>query len=540
MSTETTPPKAPETPATPDVPADTAGTPATTPSTNTAAATADDAPDTAVPANTPLVQTDDTPTTATPAADTPATHTPDDPPAAPPASPTQPPRHPLWQRIVLWSLAVLLVISLGAAGMAGWDAWRFLNTPAATPGEEVFVDVDPGASFDKVSQTLERRKIITSAWRLRLLAEWKGWQNGLKVGRFQVHTGWTPERILDQLINGQPVLYRITIREGLTWWETARLLEAEGFVTFDDFKAVIHDAAQLRHWGIPFANAEGFLFPETYLLKKPQTLDRASAKNIAGRLVDTFWRRAVTLWPEGRKPDADTLRTLLTLASIVEKETAVPSERPRVAGVYTNRLRIGMILQADPTVIYGLGTGFDGNLRRSHLQDDTNPYNTYRKGGLPPGPICSPGFESLKAASRPEKHQFLYFVARGDGSHVFSTNLDDHNKAVRQYLARRQGNGGTAQPSGTTSTATAAQPAGNATPSSADDAPAPASPEAAQPATETNAAPASTGSGNTAPTSVASPTAPPATDDAPVKETPGTPAPATTSPSSTPATADQP
>lgn len=533
MSTETTPPKTPETPATPDVPTDTAGTTATPPSTNAPAATAGDAQDTAVPAP-PLVPTDDASSTATPAADTPATQPPGEPPAASPASPTQPPRRPLWQRIVLWSLAVLLVISLGAAGMAGWDAWRFLNTPAATPGEEAFVDVDPGASFDKVSQTLERRKIITSAWRLRLLAEWKGWQNGLKVGRFQVHTGWTPERILDQLINGQPVLYRITIREGLTWWETARLLEAEGFVTFDDFKAVIHDTAQLRHWGIPFANAEGFLFPETYLLKKPQTLDRTSAKNIAGRLVDTFWRRAATLWPDGRKPDADSLRTLLTLASIVEKETAVPSERPRVAGVYANRLRIGMILQADPTVIYGLGTSFDGNLRRSHLQDDTNPYNTYRKGGLPPGPICSPGFESLKAASRPEKHQFLYFVARGDGSHVFSTNLDDHNKAVRQYLARKQGNGGTAQPSGTTNTATVAQPAGSATAPATDGGSTPASPEATPPAVEATAGQASTVPTNATPTA-APPEAQPAAGDTPVKE-----APATVTPATPPSKAGQP
>lgn len=347
------------------------------------------------------------------------------------------PRRPLWLRWLLrLLLGVLLVVSCAAA-YAGFDAWRFLTVPPQDPGVETTFDVEAGTSFDRVARQLEQRGIVTSAWRLKVLGHWKEWTGSLKAGRFAVHTGWTPERVLDQLVNGQPILYRLTLREGLTWWEVGRLVEEEGFAGFADFNAVIHDPAFLRHYGIPFPSAEGFLFPDTYLLKKPQKLDREAARSLAGRLVDNFWRRNVGVLPQGFRTPPDELRRLVTLASIVERETGDPAERARVAGVYVNRLRVGMILQADPTVIYGLGPVFDGNLRRSHLQDATNEYNTYRRPGLPPGPICSPGYEALRAAANPEQHGFFYFVARKDGTHQFSTNLDDHNAAVRKFQLGR-------------------------------------------------------------------------------------------------------
>ena len=200
-----------------------------------------------------------------------------------------------------------------------------------------------------------------------------------------------------------------------------------------DFDAVIHDSEFLRHWGIPFESAEGFLYPDTYFMPQPRAMDPAAARAAAGRMVDTFWRKADALWPEGR-PDPATLRRVVTLASIVEKETAVPAERSRVAGVYANRLKKNMLLQADPTVIYGLGPDFRGPLLTKHLQDGGNAYNTYRLAGLPPGPICSPGLAALRAALSPEVHNYLYFVANGkDGGHVFSTTLSQHNRAVRDY-----------------------------------------------------------------------------------------------------------
>jgi len=331
-------------------------------------------------------------------------------------------------------LLLCLLLALCAGGFVGYEAWRFLNTPSASPGEEQLFDVDPGTSFGKIAEQLEKRGLVTDAKKLVLLARYKKWDSRLQSGRFQLHSGWLPERILDQLVNGHPMLYRITLREGLAWWEAARILEQAGFVRADDFRAVIFDPEFLRHYGIPFHNAEGFLYPDTYLLKKSETLDAAAARTVAGRLVDTFWQKSARLWPDGKRPNSQELRKIVILASIVEKESAVPEERPRIAGVYAKRLSINMPLQADPTVIYGLGPKFDGNLRRIHLDDPKNLYNTYKIPGLPPGPICSPGLASLKAVLAPEEHNYLYFVAKGDGGHVFSTNLNDHNRAVRQWV----------------------------------------------------------------------------------------------------------
>ena len=280
---------------------------------------------------------------------------------------------------------------------------------------------------------------MTDARRFGYLARYKHWENRLQAGRFALNTGWTPDKVLDTLVNGQPVLFRVTVPEGLTWWQTGRLLEDAGLARFEDFRQVIMDPDFLRHYGIPFATAEGFLMPDTYLLKKADVLDLAQARAVAGRMVDNFWRKAAGLWPDGKKPDAATLKTWVILASVVEKETAVEDERPRVSGVYQNRLQKNMLLQADPTVIYGLGPAFDGNLRKSQLDDAANPYNTYQRPGLPPGPICSFGLTALAAAIHPEAHKYLYFVAKTDGGeHVFSTNLNDHNKAVRQYLQNRR------------------------------------------------------------------------------------------------------
>lgn len=184
--------------------------------------------------------------------------------------------------------------------------------------------------------------------------------------------------------------------------------------------------------------------PDTYLLKKTDEPDdaqfKAQARAVAGRMVDNFWRKTAAVWPGKARPKPDDLKKWVILASVVEKETAIDAERPRVAGVYRNRLARQMLLQADPTVIYGMGPAFDGNLRRKDLDDPNNPYNTYQRPGLPPGPICSFGTAALASAVNPEAHDFLYFVAKTDGGeHVFSTTLTEHNRAVRQYLQNRRG-----------------------------------------------------------------------------------------------------
>lgn len=342
------------------------------------------------------------------------------------------PSRRIWLRCLIG-----LVVSVALLAMtAGYLIFSFLHTPGSSPAREVEITISPGMSFTRLAKMLADNGVITDAGKFTLYARHKGVADRIKSGRFLVNSGWTPPQVLDHLVNGLPYLERVTIPEGLTWWETGKRLEEAGMVHFEDFKKVVHDPAFLRHWGIPFPSAEGFLFPDTYLIGRPLELNEASARAVAGRLVDTFWRRTASLWPGNTRPGkglAGLVRDRVRLASIVEKETSVPAERARVAGVYLNRLQKGMRLQADPTIIYGLGPSFSGPIRRSQINDANNPYNTYQKTGLPPGPICSPGLASLAAASTPEKHGYFYFVATGDGGHVFSTNLQDHNKAVQIY-----------------------------------------------------------------------------------------------------------
>ncbi len=342
-------------------------------------------------------------------------------------------------KFILRCFAFLLFVALVGLGFVYWQAKTFLETPPQSPGKEVYFDVEPGATLKSVALELEKKGLILDSLKFTLYARFKKVENNLQVGRFKLHSHWLPDAILQELVFGKAILHRITIREGLTWWQVGRLLEKNGFVKFDDFKEVIMDEAFLRHYGIPFTSAEGFLMPDTYLLKKEDVPTKEQARAIAGRLVDTFWIKMKPYWLGGVKPGREDLRRTVILASIVERETRVPAERARVAGVYTNRLRINMILQADPTIIYGLGPAFDGNLRRKHINDANNLYNTYQHAGLPPGPICSPGVAALRAALQPEKHDFFYFVAITDGGeHAFSKTLAEHNRAVRQYLRNRK------------------------------------------------------------------------------------------------------
>lgn len=346
-------------------------------------------------------------------------------------------------KTMLRILSLVLLLILAACGWLWYETHVFLHTAPETPGREMLFDVPQGARLAQVAAALAQKGLVTDARKFSLLARYKQWGNRLQAGRFALNSGWLPEKVLDTLVNGKPVLFRITVPEGLTWWQTARLLEEAGLVRFADFRDVITDPDFLRHYGIPFATAEGFLMPDTYLLKKADAPDdarfKAQARAVAGRMVDNFWRKAAKVWPGNIKPKVQDLKQWIILASVVEKETALDAERPRVAGVYKNRLARKMPLQADPTVIYGLGPGFDGNLRRKDLDDPANLYNTYQRPGLPPGPISSFGTTALAAAVNPEAHDFLYFVAKTDGGeHAFSTNLADHNRAVRQYLRNRR------------------------------------------------------------------------------------------------------
>ncbi len=340
---------------------------------------------------------------------------------------------PCKKRHVLLRIFFVLLLAFAGAALYAWqDARHFLETAPSSQGKSVIIDIRQGMALQQIAAMLQKEGVVTDALRFSLLARWREKGRSLQKGRFLVRTDWQPEKVLEMLATGKAMLYRLTLREGMPWWEVADQLEKEGFCKASDFTSVIHDPDFLRHWGIPFGSAEGFLFPETYLLPHPEEMDMEAARAVAGRLVDTFWQKAGKLWQA--RPSADELRDLVILASIVEKETGVPAERARVAGVYANRLRRGMLLQADPTVIYGMGRSFSGQLLRRHLDDAGNRYNTYQNPGLPPGPICSFGASALKAAISPESHDFLYFVATGtDRGHAFSRSLAEHNAAVQRY-----------------------------------------------------------------------------------------------------------
>lgn len=337
---------------------------------------------------------------------------------------------------LLIALAVVAALALCAAGWVGWQVHSFLNTAPEDSGREVVITVEPGSTFDKVAQTLASENCITDVKKFRMLGRWEKKISRIKAGEFLLTTAMTPRDVLDALTSGRPMLHKLAVPEGLTWWQIGRLVEKSGLATFESFEAAIRDKKLLAEFHIPADTAEGYLYPETYHLPRPRN---KSAHPIVRTMLAAFWKQAGNkLWP-GKRPTPKELTRMVTLASMIEKETADVSERARISGVYTNRLRRGMLMQCDPTVIYGLGTAFDGNLKKKHLQDKSNPYNTYRLRGLPPGPICSPGFGALHAAMNPEKHKYLYFVAKGkNGSHAFSKTLVEHNAAVRKYQLRRR------------------------------------------------------------------------------------------------------
>lgn len=365
-------------------------------------------------------------------------------------------------KIIIAAVVALLLL----LGLAGFQAYSFMHGRGELPGKLVVLEIKPGDSFDQVAAALQQSKVISSKTKFKLLAMLRGETGHIQAGVFEFSTAWTPSETLNHLVYGKPTLQRLTLREGLPWWEVGRLIEAAGLAKAEDFKEIIHDPGFLKKMGIPFKSAEGFLYPDTYFLRKPiNEPEKKDAERIASRLVNTFWQKGQEIWGND-KPLGQDLRELVIMASLVEKETGIADERAKVAGVYANRMQKGMLLQCDPTIIYGLGPSFKGSLRRSHLQDASNPYNTYQHAGLPPGPICSPGAAALKAAFQPEEHDYFYFVATGrDGTHYFNKNLQGHNRDVAKYLKELRSSRQAAKQTGpATAEASAGKAASLATP----------------------------------------------------------------------------
>ena len=335
-----------------------------------------------------------------------------------------------------WTLRGLAGLAALGLALAGWFAWRayaFLHFPPEEPGREKIFLIEPGQSFATVAKNLERKGLVTNAGYFAALALEKRRASQVRAGEFLLSTGFLPERVLEEITTTSGILRRAVITEGLTWWQAARVFTEAGLASAEGFREAAHNATLLARHHIPADSAEGYLYPETYMMTRPLA---NKAQTVVEMQLKEFFKHARQVWPDGL-PEPGEVHRVVILASIVEKEAGDPSERARVAGVFVNRLKRRMPLQADPTVIYGLGPEFDGNLVKSELTDRDNLYNTYVRPGLPPGPICSPGLVSLAAAARPEAHDYLYFVARGDGTHQFSRTLDEHGRAVRKYQLHR-------------------------------------------------------------------------------------------------------
>jgi UPF0755 protein len=334
-------------------------------------------------------------------------------------------RHLKRLQLLLWA-GILL-----AGGFAAWMAWfAFAVVPLKlNPQGVVDFDIRPGLGLKGAAQVMADAGIDMPPWQFALLGRLAGKDRNIQAGSYEV--GADGERVsawqlLQKLTYGDVTQSRIVIVEGKTFRDLRAQLDAHPDLRHDT--AGLSDAEILGLIGADESHPEGLFFPDTYLFAR-QTRDLL----ILQRAYHGMQRRLASAW-ESRDTSVPykTPREALIMASIVEKETGAPADRGKVASVFVNRLRIGMRLQTDPTVIYGLGTSFDGNLRKRDLLADT-PYNTYTRGGLPPTPIALPGMASIEAVMHPPKTDLLYFVARGDGSSVFSRNLEEHNRAVNKY-----------------------------------------------------------------------------------------------------------
>jgi UPF0755 protein len=326
-------------------------------------------------------------------------------------------------------VVALLAIVAGVAAFAGFQRW--LATPLATGDQPVEIDIPRGQPLGVTARELAERGWLYHPRLLVAYARLTGADARVRAGEYRIEPGTTPAELLRQFAAGEVLQHSITIVEGWTFRELRRALERENRLV-QTLKGQ-EDAVVMSRLGEPGQHPEGLFFPDTYLFGKG-TADVEILRQARARMrreLDRAWEQRAKDLPIATPYEA------LILASIVEKETALGAERPRISGVFVERLRRGMRLQTDPTVIYGIGTKYDGNIRRSDLERD-GPYNTYVRAGLPPTPIALPGAGALRAAVRPEERGELFFVATGqpDGSHKFSKTHVEHERAVAEYLAR--------------------------------------------------------------------------------------------------------
>jgi UPF0755 protein len=331
---------------------------------------------------------------------------------------------------VLIISAVFIILAICGLGVFILNLQHYAEQPAGLEPNNMVIDIPAGQPFKNTAQSLFKHNLIKSPFKFNLVARLKGYDKRLKAGEYALSATMTPIQIMEKMVKGQVELYKLTVPEGLNIYQIADLVACAGFAENSAFIAAATNADLARKNGIPAETFEGYLFPETYYFPK-----KVRAEMIISTMVKRFWKVFNTAWKERANQLGFSIHQIVTLASIIEKETGAPFERPLISSVFHNRLKRKMRLESDPTVIYGL-KNFDGNLKRVHLETPT-PYNTYKIMGLPVGPIANPGADSLKAALYPADTKFIYFVSKKDRTHKFSTNLKDHNQAVRKYQLRR-------------------------------------------------------------------------------------------------------
>jgi UPF0755 protein len=322
-------------------------------------------------------------------------------------------------------LTVFLLVSLAALAAGGWALW-WVHQPLQITTPTVDLSIESGTLPRAVAQAVKDAGVDVNPDLLYLWFRFSGQDRLIKAGSYELEAGITPHRLLAKLARGEETLRAVTLLEGWTFRQFRAALAKEDALKPDS--KGLNDEALMSLLGRAGQHPEGRFFPDTYTFAKG-----SSDIAVLRRALRAMDKRLAAAWAQ-RKPEAavKTPDEALILASIVEKETGKATDRPMIAAVFNNRLRVGMPLQTDPTVIYGMGQAFDGNLRKKDLQADT-PWNTYTRGGLPPTPIAMPGKESLLAAVQPAAGKALYFVSRGDGTSQFSDNLDEHNRAVNKY-----------------------------------------------------------------------------------------------------------
>lgn len=322
------------------------------------------------------------------------------------------------RRFVLWT-GIAIVLAMG------WLAW-YAYTPTGQGPFPVEAHIEPGSTFKAVADQLHALGVVEHPLAFTLIARLTGQATQVKAGSYLFEAAVAPTALLRKLTQGEILLGKITFIEGWTFRQMREAIDRHPRLRHDT--AGLSDEALLAELGIEAAHPEGLFFPDTYYFDIGSS-DKAlylRAYRAMQQVLDEAWQARAEGLPYRTPYEA------LIMASIIEKETGVPEERPLIAAVFVNRLRLGMRLQTDPTVIYGMGERFDGNLRKVDLQTDT-PYNTYTRAGLPPTPIALPGAASIYAALKPEASRALYFVSKGNGRHHFSETLDEHNRAVARY-----------------------------------------------------------------------------------------------------------